>query len=46
MLTAGAGAYSEVYQVTRKSDGMEYALKQVGAVEVILPVIDTIRAAP
>ena len=25
----GVGAYSEVYQVTRKSDGKEYALKQV-----------------
>lgn len=25
----GTGAYSEVYSVTRKSDGMEYALKQV-----------------
>ena len=25
----GVGAYSEVYQVTRKSDGMAYALKQV-----------------
>ena len=29
MLVAGVGAYSEVYQVTRKSDGIEYALKQV-----------------
>ena len=25
----GTGAYSEVYQVTRKSDNIEYALKQV-----------------
>ena len=29
VLVAGVGAYSEVYQVTRKSDGIEYALKQV-----------------
>ena len=25
----GVGAYSEVYQVTRRSDGNEYDLKQV-----------------
>ena len=30
-MLAGVGAYSEVYQVTRKSDGIEYALKQVSA---------------
>ena len=30
-MLAGVGAYSEVYQVTRKSDGIEYALKQVCA---------------
>ena len=28
-MIVGVGAYSEVYQVTRKSDGQEYALKQV-----------------
>ena len=28
-LSSGSGAYSEVYQVTRKCDGVVYALKQV-----------------
>lgn len=32
----GTGAYSEVFSVTRKSDNMQYALKQVSRVEVIL----------
>lgn len=32
----GTGAYSEVFLVTRNSDGMEYALKQVSLKLIVL----------